>query len=157
DFAVGSGLAPQLAGREPHRIEGIGDVSTAMGRDVIDVVGTVEADDRATLSLHIARCTGVSGWMPCAYADVVTDRVPRRRVRGEVTRQHPAIGSGQGKTTASTALEFVLGGETRLDSHGCGTGQPALVVQRRQVVLGRHALDRMTEPSPRDALRCDQS
>src|SRR5262249_60146882 len=125
-FAVGRGLAPACSGRELHRIEGVGGRPTAVRRDVVDVVGAVEADDGAMLSLHIARRAGVSGWMPCAYADLVADRVARRGVRGEVRWQHTAVGSGQRKPSAGTALQFVLGGETRFGGHGRGTGQPAL-------------------------------
>jgi hypothetical protein len=157
DLAVGSGLAPQFAGRELHRIEGVGNFSTAVRRDVVDVVGAVEADDGATPALHIARRAGVSWWVPCAYADLVADRLAGSGVRGQVLGQHAAVGPGEREASAGPALELVLGGEAGIDGHRRRAGQPVLVVRGRQIVLRCHALDRMAEPSAGDSLRSDET
>ena len=95
DFAVGSGFAPQLAGREAHGIERIGDGAATVGRDVIDVERAVDAYDRAAFALDVARRAGVAGRMPCANADFVADGEARRGPGGEVPGQHAAIGAGR--------------------------------------------------------------
>ena len=46
---------------------------------------------------------------------------------------------------AGAAIEFLLGGHTRLDHKRGEAGQPVLVVRGRQVVRGIHPLDRMAE------------
>src|SRR6202011_4654113 len=118
-----------------------------MGLDVVDVERTVDAHDRAASALHVARRAGMSRRMPLSNADVVADGVARLRPRGEVLGQYTAIGSGEREASAGAVLQFVLCGEPRFDGQRRDTGQPVLVVRRRKVVLWRHALYRVAEPS----------
>jgi len=118
-----------------------------VGLDVVDVERTVDARDRAAPALHITRRARMSRRMPLANADVVADRVARLRAFGEVLGQYTAIGPGEREASAGAVLQFVLRREARFDGQRRDTGQPVLVVRRRQIMRGIHALDRMAEPS----------
>ena len=157
DLAVVAAVAPELAGREAHRVEGIGDESAAVRLDVGHVRGFVDPHDGSALALHVARRTGVPRGMPLAHADDVADRIPRRGARGQVVGQNAAVRLRQREMPAGAAIKLLLRRHTRLDHERGHTGEPVLPVRRREVVRGIHPLDRMAKHTSVDAERSEHS
>src|ERR1700730_4645720 len=95
--------------------------------------------------------------MPLANADVVADRVARLRAFGEVLGQYTAIGPGEREASAGAGLQFVLRRAARSDGQRRDAGQPVLVVRRRQIMRGIHALYRVAKPSAGAAHPADRA
>ena len=134
---------PTARGREAHRIQGIGDRTAAVRLDIGDVRGLVDPHDGPALALDVARRTGVARGMPLAHPHRVADREPRGGPGDEVGGQHAAVGPRQREMPAGAAIELLRRRHARLDHERRDTGEPVLVVRRREVVRGIHPLDRM--------------
>ncbi len=144
-----AGLAPQLLCVEADAVRRLVPFAGGVRLDVGHGRDDVDPQDRANVTAHVARATGVTGRVHVADEDLVAHREPRLELVGSrIGNTDAPIFTGERERAARARLELVTCEHAGLDHARRHAGDPVLVVRRAEVVRRVHPLDRVAELTP---------